>query len=131
MVIGCGNKGGTWVPVKGTSLLNYEENDFSFSTPLDALLGSDRFEMKAKLGLEVDFDLNGSIFNVYDVWNEMHGAASSAYDGIRGATSDAYNRVSGYLGFDDTVQAPSPASGGFVLYPNRPNTNMMQMVYSK
>jgi hypothetical protein len=25
----------------------------------------------------------------------------------------------------------SAAGGGFVLYPNRPNTNMMQSVYSK
>ncbi len=33
--------------------------------------------------------------------------------------------------FDLTPENPTGASGGFVIYPNKPNTNMMQRVYAK
>ena len=61
-------------------------------------------------------------------------AASKIYDGVFPAAS-ANSPLQG--GFGDTpnmstfASGSSGAAGGFLIYPNQPNTNQMQSVYSK
>jgi RHS repeat-associated protein len=47
------------------------------------------------------------------------------------APSADYGRPSSSLSYTPSSFVNSAAGGGFVLYPNKPNTNMMQAVYAK
>jgi RHS repeat-associated protein len=118
MAITCGSYGGTLIPIEGT---NRFENKFggTVSTPLDPIFGSDTFEMTAKVGADVNFDINGSVINVYDAW-----------DNVAQSVSNGYDNVIDYLGLGEATQSPS-AAGGFVLYPGKTNTNMARSVYRK
>jgi len=50
--------------------------------------------------------------------------------GLYNQVQDFQNYVTDLFG-GSNVTSGSSASGGFVLYPNKPNTNMLQSVYSK
>jgi hypothetical protein len=75
--------------------------------------------MTAKVGADVNFDINGSVINVYDAW-----------DNVAQSVSNGYDNVIDYLGLGEATQSPS-AAGGFVLYPGKTNTNMARSVYRK
>ncbi len=67
------------------------------------------------------FDQADSITNAIDQAAQIR---STVTGGLIGATSGTGSKI-----FDTSTQGS--ASGGFVLYPSKPNTNMLQSVYSK
>jgi len=101
-------------PIEGTSKFDVTDSYLDYSTVLD----QGDFDAKLKIGGDVNFDANGVAFNVLDAW-----------DGISATASSTYNGVADFLGFGGST--PTPATGGFVLYPSKPNTNALESVYAK
>jgi len=71
-----------------------------------------------------------------EMWNTDKGQPSPAPNYSPAPLVNAAPNVSGASGFTtDTnnfaVNNENAANGGFLIYPNKPNTNMMQSVYSK
>jgi uncharacterized protein RhaS with RHS repeats len=95
----------------------------------DAILsgiGQNAINATAALGIVGQFKVAGqaaseglsSAFPAYNI------DLSSQYNQFQQFTSSITNTISSYLN-------TSAANGGFVLYPNKSNTNMMQSVYKK
>ncbi len=115
-------------------------------------------DANAAAGLQPKNSYNATVYNEYDAFNRLvrsvdalNGETNYTYDllGNMVSITDAEGRTT-IFAYDDLgrlIEAIDPihetpadnlsfnsaagASGGYVLYPNKPNTNMMQAVYSK
>jgi len=62
--------------------------------------------------------------------NALIKAGVDLYQNNYNSQNNQASNPTGSFGFSDNTSG-NPAAGGFLIYPNMPNTNMMQSVYSK
>jgi len=56
---------------------------------------------------------------------------SDTYDSIKETVGNTYNQLMGNSSSFVGDMSSNPAAGGYLIYPNMPNTNMMRSVYAK
>lgn len=87
------------------------------------------------LGAAGSANANGGIFGTGVTWNDVGNFAVDFLTpggvGAVGAGSDIVPRSGSINWNSSNFWNSSSANGGFVIYPNKSNTNMMQSVYSK
>ena len=119
--------GGTQVPVYGALI------DRTAGGTLPRLTDSNGFSIKGALlgagaavlsGVAEAAEAAGAVMDAVSPWGLLRSEGLGGCD-TSGACSDSYNRNYG------PSSSSGAAGGGFLLYPNKANTNMMQSVYSK
>ena len=104
------------------------------------LSGGLGFAIRELEGVSINYDVNLKLVSPTFSFDDkgFNGAALGVGPGVGASSSvtststysvnDFISDVKGWFG---SGGGNSSASGGFVLYPNKPNTNMMKTVYSK
>jgi hypothetical protein len=104
------------------------------------LSGGLGFAIRELEGVSINYDVNLKIVSPTFSFDDkgFNGTALGVGPGVGASSSvtststySVNNFISDVKGWFGSGGGNSSASGGFVLYPNKPNTNMMKTVYSK